>query len=810
MLKTRKTIIKISVILFLIVLINILVYNTQKNVFYDYVSGELYESREEVRFTDNFKCETDILNQYFRPQYNHLDAIKIRFAINNSEIDTSDWCLIINLYDEKGDLICGTDVTTKEFENWHDYLFEIDQDVAVNEEYRLEVRQIHGSDDKEWSLSIVCFVAPSSAEENTYCTFNDNRIDGNIEVSYVYRYNDMTKLFPIVVLDIVLILFLLIGCLKKSGMKVFSCLFFACTPIVMFVIVQYISCAEFCVGTQYILKNVFIYYGLYILILCCFGRTRISAIVYGSLLLVVALAEYYVFDFRGQSLMLADIANVGTAAAVMDNYVYQVPIALGIFLLLFVLYLVVIVFCMDFKMKSNGKNRVCRMVGGIALIAVSFWAAGSSDYVVAVNFWNIGSDYLQKGYLYTLFSQIQYMQVDVPDGYSVKKAEGIIDNVEDVALQESSEKISPVNLFVIMNESLADLSVINPIDTDTALLPYINNLQENVCKGYLYVPVFGGGTSDSEYEVLTGNTKQFLPAGGVAYQLYCREPEYGLAANLMESGYEATAVHPHIAANWNRETVYKEMGFDDFISIEDWGDDIDYLRCFASDTAFYDKLIELYEEKESGSAGLFIFGVTMQNHGGYADDSANGYEPTVSLEYEQEYPEAEMYLSLINESDRSFERFLSYFESVKEPTMIVMFGDHQPAVEDEFYEELFGKELSDLNLEEAQLRHKVPYVIWTNYQQEFVEEDMSANYFGSYILQKAGLELTPYNKFLLSLKKTIPVIGMNAVCDFNNKWYPLNALPEEYAILLNEYRILQYNRVFDRENVIEDAFLLNF
>ena len=51
-------------------------------------------------------------------------------------------------------------------------------------------------------------------------------------------------------------------------------------------------------------------------------------------------------------------------------------------------------------------------------------------------------------------------------------------------------------------------------------MPYIHSLQKNTKKGYLYVPVFGGGTSDTEYEVLTGNSKQFLPNGGIAYQLY--------------------------------------------------------------------------------------------------------------------------------------------------------------------------------------------------------------------------------------------------------------------------------------------------
>ena len=78
--------------------------------------------------------------------------------------------------------------------------------------------------------------------------------------------------------------------------------------------------------------------------------------------------------------------------------------------------------------------------------------------------------------------------------------------------------------------------------------------------------------------------------------------------------------------------------------------------------------------------------------------------------------------------------------------MIVMFGDHQLATEETLYEELFGKQISDLSLEEVQLRYKTPYLIWTNYESvSLSEQNMSSNFFGSYILQVAGLELTPYD-----------------------------------------------------------------
>ena len=58
------------------------------------------------------------------------------------------------------------------------------------------------------------------------------------------------------------------------------------------------------------------------------------------------------------------------------------------------------------------------------------------------------------------------------------------------------------------------------------------------------------------------------------------------------------------------------MGFDEFLSIENWGDEFcDRVRkYYYSDATVYDKIIKMYEDKEEDQK-LFTFCVTMQNHG---------------------------------------------------------------------------------------------------------------------------------------------------------------------------------------------------
>ena len=41
---------------------------------------------------------------------------------------------------------------------------------------------------------------------------------------------------------------------------------------------------------------------------------------------------------------------------------------------------------------------------------------------------------------------------------------------------------------------------------------------------------------------------------------------------------------------------------------------------------------------------------------------------------------------------------------------------------------------------------------------------MHSNYFGSYVLEQAGLKMSTYQESLLTLKETVPIIGQGAAC----------------------------------------------
>ena len=323
-------------------------------------------------------------------------------------------------------------------------------------------------------------------------------------------------------------------------------------------------------------------------------------------------------------------------------------------------------------------------------------------------------------------------------------------------------------------------------------------------KGWLNVPVMGGGTSNSEYEVLTGNCMAFWDNWTMAYQVYGQETEYGMASTLKSQGFHTVAMHPHRALNYNRSAVYRSMGFDEFLSKENWDDTYKKkIRKFVSDQSCYDYVKELCRQKEDGEK-LFTFLVTMQNHSPYRKK----YQSTVKLDFPQDYPETEQYLSLVKESDAAFGSLVEYFRGIEEPTMIVMFGDHLPNLQDGFYDEL-ARQCSAEPMKYQRGIFLTPYILWTNYECEAEEISvMNANFFGSYVMQAAGLSLTDYNKCILEILDHIAVINENEIMDTEGTWYSIDELPESMEEMLNDYEILQYNEVFGRTQRKEQVFSL--
>ena len=585
-----------------------------------------------------------------------------------------------------------------------------------------------------------------------------------------------------------------------------------------------------------VLGNYAVLLVLYFLVFAVTGRFNITYISVTTPIVILAVAHSYIMDFRGTPFQPMDFLSIGTAAGVANTYNFAPSYKLITGILLFALLTVIFIKIGTPKYNLTTKiiSRSFTATFSAVLIILFYGTSVFADLGVKPDFWNQTRGYKNYGFVCNFFLNTKYLFMSEPNNYDPDKIKDYIDQTVDEDKDKEDQKVKP-NIICIMNESLADLRTLGPLSTNLDYMPFLNSLTENTVKGNLYVPVIGAGTSNTEFEFITGHSTHFLPSGSNAYMLYVKNPMASLVSTLEAQSYSSWAFHPYLASGWNRPSVYSNFGFNKFTAFEDifdmslWerylsnGNDADYLqglvdlnypgsnmliRQYISDSYDYKLLIENYENRDK-SQPYFAFNVTMQNHGGYSTSCVNFNEAIYSTSSTKAYNKANKYLSLVRASDTAFKELVEYFENVKEPTVICMFGDHQPNVETEFISELLGvKDLSSLTIEQEQKRYTTPFYIWANFDiEEKIIPRLSVNYLSSLLLDIAGLELTEYNKYLLKLSETLPVINTAGYIDSEGVYYKWSDV-SPYTEIIKEYERIQYNCIFDQKNIDTDIFFL--
>lgn len=367
------------------------------------------------------------------------------------------------------------------------------------------------------------------------------------------------------------------------------------------------------------------------------------------------------------------------------------------------------------------------------------------------------------------------------------------------------------NIIAIMNESYTDFASVGGLETSIPVTPFIDSLTENTIKGNLYVSVYGSGTANSEFEFLTGSTMKFLPNGSIPYQAYIDSELPSLASYLKEYGYYTLAAHFAQRTNWKRDKVYPLLGFDTYLSDEFSGNMVETVHNRISDRANYEQILKCYEEwkekkEKKETENFFCFNITFQNHGGYK----TGYRCDDPPHYTGGPAEGDVdeYLSLLHVSDQAFEELVRYFEKEEEPTVILMFGDHWPRLDDAFVDSVTTRNPDAGILETAQQKYQTMFLLWANYDIEEAQIDrLSANYLSTLLLKTAGVPLNGYYSFLDELAGDVPVVNSLGYMTPDGACYgAAEELGADLAGRLSDYELLEYENLFGKTEGLDSFY----
>ena len=508
------------------------------------------------------------------------------------------------------------------------------------------------------------------------------------------------------------------------------------------------------------LENVFLYFTLLFFVYLITGKISWTTVIVTTVCLSFAIVNYYVTRFRGTPISPNDFYTIQTAALVAGNYEYKLTKEIVIVALVLSAYCATVFQVTTGKNVHTFKQRMCGCIFAAVFILI---VAKGSIYMKNMDWWNLNNNVQHYGIAGNIVSAIRNNQLQKPEGYSAQELETFLKDYEKEDID-----FRP-NIIVVMNESFSDLSYVMSNLDNNAYMPYFNALQENVIKGTALSSALGGGTVSSEYEFLTGNTQYFIP-GHTPYQQYISKPTNSLVSFLNDRGYCSIAIHPYYGAGYNRPTVYSHLGFNKFLSIENFSEYTLERGFYVSDYDNYQKVIAEYEKIHQEGAPAFIFNITMQNHSHY-ETNHYGNDVIPVSGYEGQFPDVEEYLTLIKRSDDALAVLLDYFATVDDPTAILFFGDHQPAIDDTFYELALGKSVEYFTLADTQCRYEIPFLIWTNY--DIAEKEgiyTSLNYLSSIFFEAIGVPCSPYQNYLLELKETVPAINRNGYMNSDGNW----------------------------------------
>lgn len=553
---------------------------------------------------------------------------------------------------------------------------------------------------------------------------------------------------------------------------------------------------------QPVLKAMVLMFLLIELLYFIFGKTWISFICVAMLNVVSGIVSNVKLENRGVPLLPWDFTMMFEALSVAENYDISMTLTdFGIIILVF--GLTVMIFCIKTE-KRQYQKWYFRIIAAVVVLfcTVGYVQKGFIKYSATESrVYQVSNYYKNRGFINAFLEYMAYMNpAEKPENYDKDTMLAISDDIHaNIEMGGNQEKKTP-NIIAIMSESFWDVSKINTVSVEEELLPEFEKLKSESMYGNLFSHVFGGSTVVSEFEFLTGFSGEFFPTDYMIYGNYLEDGFRSAVSILEEQGYQTMAFHPFEATNYNRENAYEKFGFDDSFYEDDFND-VKVVRNYISDESLFEKIIENYEAAQDESEKpLFVFAVTMQNHGGYWENSI--YEEGRVNFKADTYNDVTQnsiadYLAGLHESDRALGELVNYFREEEEDTIIIYFGDHTSDAGSKDDKMLESTSWAEDSLQYHYETHVVPFIVWSNYNNQSKDAGiMEIGQLLPTVFQEYGIEGDAFWLFLLEMKEHYSATSKTMLVKDEAEYYKLSEMTEEQKKYYECYKMLQYDYIW--------------
>ena len=534
---------------------------------------------------------------------------------------------------------------------------------------------------------------------------------------------------------------------KKSALNV---LFFILYSLILVFLVECFSRGNINASFNFFRHffKIFLYNSLIVgftLSPCFLFKKRVFAFSLVSLTwIILGIANNLVIKFREAPLTFSDLGMIQNALELSKQYLSKSSIILIILLFIGVISTLSFLFfkCKKYKIKYIRNITSLLIFFALFKILLNY---GLDNDIISKNFWDITGGYNQYGFSYSFYNSAVNNGMSKPNGYSKNTIACIKNELDILTAENSNNKTLTSSAIIKDNSSIkeinSDTSIIKPNIIIVQLESFINPnwitdielnknpvsnfeaLSDDFTSGLLSVPSFGGGTANTEFEVITGMSTEFFGTGEFLFNtIASKKPIPSLAYSLKNLGYSANALHNHEGKFYTRDKVYKNLGFDSFTPIECMSPPERTPVGWPKDNVLIDEICNIITSTDNPD---LIFGVSVQGHGGYPNDYVEDKEIYITNDYSKDNKNSlEYYINQIYEMDQFVGNLIDAVNALDEPTIIAFYGDHFPAV---------GLDISNISINTLK---STPYVIWDNMNLKEDDKDIKTYNLTSLILDK--------------------------------------------------------------------------
>ena len=398
-----------------------------------------------------------------------------------------------------------------------------------------------------------------------------------------------------------------------------------------------------------------------------------------------------------------------------------------------------------------------------------------------------------NGLILSFLAEIPASLVTAPHDYSETAVARTLAKFPRASMPITPPSGKNVNVIVYVIESFmdpADLGLRYTADP----IPNIRALRGG--GAYAVVPEAFGGSANTEFELLTGMTRSFLPYGSLPYRQYLRRRVPSLPSLLGAAGYRTVAVQADAKYYYDRERVYDLLGFETIIWLSDVPGVARGRGQWPSDVAAVDAVVRAGRERQPFFAFVFPSSTHSPYHyGTYAESRLD----VLDLPPGKARREIKEYINAVREADHAVGMLVDQVARWPEPTLIVVLGDHLPPLSEQALglTSLAGVAETD----GPRILHRVPLVVWANFERRRSVRDLSTNAIAPFVLETIGIPPSGFLAVVAEVGRALPVLSSYAQAADGRTW-DRDRLPTDLQGIVDDYRLLQYDLLLGEQHVL--------